>query len=115
MSKRKMIWSPSILTNLVDAYLKDMTAEEIWQYIITNAKKDDVEYFVSHFKRKSTRKGVNCKDQIIKRIKNEVSSAKQIIPLGNDALNEWINNIGSARTYAWRRQKRNEMLNDKNK
>ena len=106
---RRMVWSPEILRCLVEAYQKDMTPEKTWEYIKKNADCNEVEKFKNHFEKKSLSKGIDCKDLIIKRVKNEISSAKQIIPLGDDALYQWINNIGSARTYAWRRQKKKEL------
>lgn len=104
-----MVWSPEILKCLVEAYQKGMTPEKAWEYIQANANNYDVEKFTKHFQKKSESKGVSCKDLIIKRVKNEITSAKQIIPLGNDALYQWINNIGAARSYAWRRQKKREL------
>ena len=41
-----------------------------------------------------------------------MNSAKQILPFGSDALRQWINNEGNARTYAWRKQKKKELLNE---
>lgn len=112
-SKRRMIWSPDILRCLVSAHKLNMTPEEVWKYIENNANSNDVKKFVNHFEKKSFSKGLDCKETIIKRVKNEINSAKQIIPLGDDALNQWINNIGNARTYAWRRQKKRELNNEK--
>lgn len=114
LSARRMVWSPEILRCLVEAYQKDMTPENTWKYIKNNANNHEVEKFTNHFEKKSSRKGIDCEDLIIKRVKNEIASAKQIIPLGEEALYQWINNIGSARTYAWRRQKKQEFLKDKN-
>jgi len=83
-----------------------------WQEIKNSANTQDLNRFKTHFDKKAKKKEVNEEDLIIRRIKNEMSSAKQILPLGADALKQWINNEGNARTYAWRRQKKSELSNE---
>lgn len=109
----KMIWSPSILTNLLKAYKETSEPKKVWEFIKDNANESEVNQFIFHFKSQAMKKGVNPEDLILKRIKAEIASAKQIIPLGEECVNMWVNNIGPARTYAWRKQKKNELIKEK--
>ena len=109
---RNVIWSPGILNVIVQCFINNKTPEETWKEIQSNANSHDLNRFKTHFSKKAKKKEVNEEDLIVRRIKNEMNSAKQILPLGSDALNQWINNEGNARTYAWRRQKKKELLNE---
>lgn len=109
---KNLVWAPSILNIVVQCYINNKTPEETWQEIKNSANSQDLNRFKTHFDKKAKKKEVNEEDLIIRRIKNEMSSAKQILPLGADALKQWINNEGNARTYAWRRQKKRELSNE---
>lgn len=110
MSNRKLVWAPSILSALIEGYQSGLSPEQIWELIQKSADKNDLEYFCSHFEKKSKKLDQDSSQIILKRIKNEISSAKQIIPLGDKALSDWTNNVGKSRTYAWRKQKRAELF-----
>lgn len=105
----KVIWTPSILKELISAHKKGMNHLEVWDHIRNNANSDDVNTFISHFIKKSKKLNKPESELILKRVKSEISSAKQIIKLGDDCLEMWIYNIGPARTYAWRKQKKIEL------
>lgn len=109
---KNLVWAPSILNIVVQCYINNKTPEETWQEIKNSANAQDLSRFKTHFDKKAKKKEVNEEDLIVRRIKNEMSSAKQILPLGADALKQWINNEGNARTYAWRRQKKRELSNE---
>ena len=105
----KVIWTPSILEELVLAHKQGMNHLEVWDHIRTNAKNEDVDAFIKHFIKKSKKTNKPEADLILRRVKSEISSAKQIIRLGEECLEMWIYNIGPARTYAWRKQKKIEL------
>ena len=109
---KNLVWSPSILNIIVQCYINNRTPEETWKEIQGSANSQDLSRFKTHFGKKAKKKEVNEEDLIVRRIKNEMNSAKQILPLGADALKQWSNNEGNARTYAWRRQKKSELLNE---
>lgn len=111
--KRKSIWAPSIIDVIVQSYINNKTPQETWKEIQSKVDANDLLRFENFFLRKAAKKDVDVQDLILRRIKNEMNSAKQIIPLGDDALKQWINNEGKARTYAWRRQKKREVLNER--
>ena len=110
--KRKSIWAPSIINVIVQSYINNKTPQETWKEIQSTVNANDLLRFENFFLKKAAKKDIDVQDLILKRIKNEMNSAKQIIPLGNDALNQWINNEGKARTYAWRKQKKRELSNE---